>query len=98
MAHLEFLPVAQRGTWGMGVVLFWSGGAMFESLVAMYVMPKLGWRWLVGISSLPLGLLLLLWPVLPESPWCLGSPSLLRNGGAVCKLLCRWMALVSGRE
>eukprot|EP01043_Picozoa_sp_COSAG02_P028799 COSAG02_NODE_1762_length_11027_cov_27.491947_12_plen_836_part_00 len=71
---MEFLPVAQRGTWGMGVVLFWSGGAMFESLVAMYVMPTLGWRWLVGISSLPLGLLLLLWPVLPESPrWLVGQ-------------------------
>ena len=71
---MEFLPVAQRGTWGMGVVLFWSGGAMFESLVAMYVMPTLGWRWLVAISSLPLGLLLLLWPVLPESPrWLVGQ-------------------------
>jgi MFS family permease/Cu/Zn superoxide dismutase len=74
---MEFLPVAQRGTWGMGVVLFWSGGAMFESLVAMYVMPTLGWRWLVGISSLPLGVLLLLWPVLPESPrWLVGQGKL----------------------
>lgn len=71
---MEFLPMAQRGTWGMGVVLFWSGGAIFEAVVAMYVMPTLGWRWLVAISSLPLGCLLALWPVLPESPrWLVGQ-------------------------
>ena len=65
---MEWLPVAQRGTWGMGVVLFWSGGAIFEALIAMEIMPTLGWRWLVAISSAPLGMLLLLWPALPESP------------------------------
>ena len=71
---MEFLPMAQRGTWGMGIVLFWSGGAIFESLVAMNVMPTLGWRWLIAISSFPLGLLLFMWPVLPESPrWLVGQ-------------------------
>ena len=71
---MEWLPVAQRGTWGMGVVLFWSGGAIFEALIAMEIMPTLGWRWLVAISSAPLGMLLLLWPALPESPrWLVGK-------------------------
>lgn len=31
-------------------------------------MPSLGWRWLLGLSSAPLALLLLLYPLLPESP------------------------------
>ena len=31
-------------------------------------MPTLGWRWLVALSSLPLLLLLLFYPLLPESP------------------------------
>ena len=66
---MEFLPMAERGTWGMGIVIFWSGGAVFEALLAMEVMGAgWGWRWLVALSSMPLGVLLLLWPVLPESP------------------------------
>ncbi|KAJ7520243.1 hypothetical protein O6H91_20G074100 [Diphasiastrum complanatum] len=32
-------------------------------------MPKLGWRWLLGFSSLPLIILLAFYPLVPESPW-----------------------------
>jgi hypothetical protein len=37
-------------------------------MLAWAVLPKLGWRWLLALSALPLGLLLLLYPYLPESP------------------------------
>lgn len=32
------------------------------------VMPTLGWRWLLGLSSLPLAILLLFYAIVPESP------------------------------
>ena len=34
--------------------VFWAIGSTFTVAVAMAVMPTLGWRWLLGILSLPL--------------------------------------------
>lgn len=65
---VEFLPAAQRGTWGLALALFWAVGAMFEAIVAMLVLPVLGWRWLIAISSIPLFIVLLLSFWLSESP------------------------------
>ncbi len=71
---MEFLPAKSRGIWGMGLAAFWSMGAIFEACVAMLVMPTLGWRYLIAISSLPLFVLLILSPILvPESPRWLAS-------------------------
>ena len=71
---MEFLPSKSRGIWGMGLAAFWSLGAIFEACVAMLVMPTLGWRYLIAISSLPLLILLILSPILvPESPRWLAS-------------------------
>lgn len=65
---MEFLPRKARGTWGVGIALFWSIGAVFEALLAMLLMPTVGFRGLIGASTAPLGLLLLLTPWIPESP------------------------------
>lgn len=65
---MEFLPSAQRGSWGMSLALFWAIGAMFESTVAMFVLPSLGWRWLIAVSTFPLLLVLLMSFYLSESP------------------------------
>lgn len=35
---------------------FWSIGASLEVLLAVVIMPTLGWRWLLGISVLPVAL------------------------------------------
>ena len=32
------------------------------------IMPTMGWRWLLGLSSIPLLLLLIFYPFIPESP------------------------------
>jgi len=33
--------------------VFWALGAVLEVVLAMLVMPWLGWRWLLGLSTLP---------------------------------------------
>lgn len=34
--------------------VFWAIGTVFEVLLAVLVMPTLGWRWLLILSALPL--------------------------------------------
>lgn len=41
---------------------------MLEAGLAWAVLPTLGWRWLLALSALPLLLLLVMYPLLPESP------------------------------
>lgn len=74
---MEFLPSANRGSWGMSLALFWALGAVFESIVAMFVLPVLGWRWLIAISTLPLLIVLL------SSFWLSESPRWLISRGKV---------------
>lgn len=90
---LEFLPVAQRGSWGMGLAMFWALGAIFEAGVAMVVLPHLGWRWLVAISTLPLFIVLFSSFGLSESPrWLLS-----RGRVEDAKYVLQRVASVNGR-
>ncbi|XP_037077426.1 synaptic vesicle 2-related protein-like [Pollicipes pollicipes] len=65
--YAEFLPVKQRGKCVILLECFWALGACLEVLLALFVMPTLGWKWLLGLSSLPLLLFTLICPWLPES-------------------------------
>ena len=58
----------------MSLQFFWSFGAVFLSFAAWAIMPTLGWRYLVGFSTIPLALFVCMSPfVLPESPFYLAS-------------------------
>lgn len=46
---------------------------LMQALLGWAVLSKFGWRWLLGISSIPLFGLTLLYPVIPESPYWLAA-------------------------
>ncbi|MGO4665339.1 MFS transporter [Bosea sp. 2RAB26] len=65
----EYSPASRRGTMITGVLLGLPAGAMLGGLIAASWLPILGWRgiFLVG-GLLPLGLMVITYFLLPESP------------------------------
>ncbi|XP_053711345.1 synaptic vesicle 2-related protein-like [Synchiropus splendidus] len=66
--YSEFLPSKVRGMSIMLFGVFWAIGALLQVLLALWIMPVLGWRWLLGLSASPMALFLCLSYWLPESP------------------------------
>uniref|UniRef100_A0A4W5QFC7 Synaptic vesicle 2-related protein n=1 Tax=Hucho hucho TaxID=62062 RepID=A0A4W5QFC7_9TELE len=52
--YSEFLPRKSRATCIILIEIFWALGAVFEVLLAIWIMPTMGWRWLLGLSTAPL--------------------------------------------
>ncbi|CAN8064955.1 unnamed protein product [Agarophyton chilense] len=102
---MEFLPVSSRGSWGMAISLFWALGAIFEATVAMFVLPRFGWRWLIVASSLPLLLVVALsFPLLESPRWLIAhgrrreADDVVRRVAAMQRASMPTGQLVSGSE
>ncbi|TVU38323.1 hypothetical protein EJB05_11686 [Eragrostis curvula] len=65
---LEFVPAENRGSWIAAFTCSWTVGTILEALLAWAIMPILGWRWLLALSSLPCFILLVFFGLTPESP------------------------------
>jgi MFS family permease len=65
--YAEFLPQSKRARCVIINNFSWSIGAVFEVLLAVVIMPTLGWRWLLGISAVPLFIFVIFSGWLPES-------------------------------
>ncbi|XP_044541395.1 synaptic vesicle 2-related protein [Gracilinanus agilis] len=65
--YAEFLPMKARAKCILLIEVFWAIGTVFEVVLAVFVMPSLGWRWLLILSAVPLLLFAILCFWLPES-------------------------------
>ncbi|KAL1129933.1 hypothetical protein AAG570_012877 [Ranatra chinensis] len=65
--YAEFLPSKQRAKCVVLLDCFWALGACFEVVLALLVMPTLGWQWLLALSTAPLLAFACICPWLPES-------------------------------
>jgi len=67
----EYLPRKNRALCLILIELFWTVGTIGEAGLAWVLLPKMdpryGWRVLLGLSSLPLLILLLCYSIVPES-------------------------------
>lgn len=53
--YMEFMPTKGRGVWLIWLEAFWTLGSCLEAGLAWLVLDSLGWRWLIALSSIPLG-------------------------------------------
>lgn len=67
--YAEFLPQKTRGFFIVIGSAWWAIGSMLGAVLAVGVMGKdgWGWHWYLGLAAIPLGLVLFLYPLIPES-------------------------------
>ncbi len=64
----EYLPAKKRGRYLVLLESFWALGTIAAAGLAWIIVPRLGWRWLLGISAIPGLVVFLIRRQIPESP------------------------------
>jgi putative MFS transporter len=64
----EYLPAKKRGRYLVLLESFWALGTVVAAGLAWLVVPRLGWRWLLGISAVPGLIIFFIRRYIPESP------------------------------
>ncbi|KAK3759668.1 hypothetical protein RRG08_026052 [Elysia crispata] len=65
--YSEYLPTQSRAASLIALEAFFAVGAAVEVIMALIIMPRLGWRYLMAFSALPVLFFPILSPWLPES-------------------------------
>lgn len=67
--YVEFLPRKGRGICMVLLDVWWALGGMLGAALSIGVMREggLGWHWLLGLSAIPLALVMFMFPLVPES-------------------------------
>ncbi|PRP80521.1 synaptic vesicle 2-related protein [Planoprotostelium fungivorum] len=93
---LELLPTAKRDgsdddrSYLLALVQFlWAAGVSLTCLLAWLMMPSLGWRWLLAVSTVPSLIVILCSPVLSESPRFLAGKGKMEEANKVFTLAAR---------
>ena len=68
MAYQEFLPSTSRGRSFVLFTMFWSVGSSICIIVSWAVLPALGWRWLVALTTTPIMFFMVCSAFIPETP------------------------------
>ncbi|HEY0247520.1 MAG TPA: MFS transporter [Gryllotalpicola sp.] len=63
----EFLPSKHRGTLLTTSSLFWQLASVASALLALAVVPSIGWQWMFVIGAIPAIITVAIWRILPES-------------------------------
>ena len=63
----EFMPTRWRGVLLSWSVSVWQASAVAAALVAIAVVPTLGWRAMFAVGAVPLIILIAVWAFIPES-------------------------------
>ncbi|XP_065892909.1 putative transporter svop-1 [Dysidea avara] len=70
--YSEFLPVRTRAVMLCLIFVSFAIGAVLVNILALVVMTSIhgdnAWRWLLGFTAIPLLVMILLFPLIPESP------------------------------
>lgn len=64
----EYLPAKKRGRYLVLLEAFWALGTVVAAGLAWLVVPRLGWRWLLGLSAVPGLIIFFIRRYVPESP------------------------------
>ena len=71
--HSNHLPTPQTKASWHNYMLGRTESGLMQAGIGWVALTPLGWRWLLAISSVPLLILALLYPVVPESPLWLSA-------------------------
>jgi len=64
----EFVPPSTRGKWGAILFFLATAALLISNLVAYFVIPNLGWRWMFGIAGIGGLAVWIMRARMPESP------------------------------
>ena len=79
----EFMPPTQRGRWAAGLAIITNSALFVCNVVAVYVIPNFGWRYMFGIVGVGSLIVWLMRRTMPESPRWLESQGRFDEADAV---------------